>query len=183
MKPCWWLDPDPRFHDAKTEHETPYYVWDRLFMRIAREISKMSKCASRQIGAIAVRDRQILSMGFNGSPAGSHLCQHPRALYPQNTYTCPRRILGFKSGEGIEFCPAAHAEANCVNNATKTGTSLKGATLYCYCGMPCQKCAGALINSGITEIVCLVGDEYDTLAQLLFKEAKVTVRTVAEDVL
>ncbi len=183
--PCWWLDPDPEkmFHDAKRGWHTEPYLWDRLFMRIAREISKMSKCASRQIGAIAVKDRQILSMGFNGSPAGSDLCQYPRQEYPGNRWTCPRKKLGFKSGEGIEFCPAQHAEENCVANAAKTGTSLKGATLYCFCAMPCQKCAGALINAGITEIVCLVGDEYDTLAKLLLEQAKVTVRTVAEDVL
>jgi len=175
---CWWMNPEnPAFADAMKSRSTYPARWDDLFMEIAKAISQMSKCASRHIGVVIVRDRQILSMGYNGSPAGSHLCQFPEGT---NGVFCPRKRMGFKSGEGIEFCPAQHGEENAVANAAKNGICINGATIYCYCGLPCQRCAGALINAGIKKVVCLDTGEYDTMAKLLFEQAEVEVEYYRE---
>lgn len=176
----WWTDSS--FKDATTPCPTPPHYWDTLFMRIAREIATMSKCASRQIGVVIVRDKQMLSMGYNGSPAGSNFCQFPMndvsgsVRAKEQPSQCPRKRLGFKSGESIELCPAQHGERNAITNAAKNGISINGATIYCYCGLPCQQCAGALINAGIKRVVCLQEEEhYDSLAQVLFMRAHVEI--------
>src|ERR1035437_8785618 len=74
------------------------YEWDSLFMGIAREVSHMSKCSSRQIGAVLVKDHNVISIGFNGSPMGSNLCQNSKA-------ECPRKQLDIPSGQNLEVCP------------------------------------------------------------------------------
>ena len=161
----WWTEPE--FKDATTSCSTDSKTWDTLFMRIAKLYSEMSKCSSRKVGVIIVRDHQILSGGFNGSPAGSNLCQ--------NAGFCPRKRLGYKSGEAIHLCPATHGESNAIVRAGKHGIAIDGATMYCYCTLPCKACAGQIINSGIKKVVCLSGEHYDTLAELLFKQANVEI--------
>jgi dCMP deaminase len=68
-------------------------------------------------------------------------------------YNCPRKKAGFKSGEGLEFCPAAHAERNVLINATRHGASLKGCTLYITSMTPCRECAKEIVNTGIIKVV------------------------------
>lgn len=165
----WWEDINNK--EAITSSPSSTKEWDRLFMDIAIRISQMSKCASRQIGALLVRDKQILSIGYNGSPANSTLCQTKQY--------CPRREkLNLKSGERLDLCPAQHAEENSIHNAAKMGVSTNGATLYCACGIPCQRCAGALINAGVKEVVCAGLDVYDNMASVLFKQAGVLIREI-----
>jgi dCMP deaminase len=168
MNNCWWEDPE--FNEALTLRPTRQGSWDAFFMNLAYEASQMSKCASRKVGAVIVRGTRIISFGFNGSPAGSSLCQD--AGY------CPRRKLGIPSGQGIELCPAQHGEENAIHSAARVGISTEGATMYCYCGVPCQRCAGAIINAGIKEVVCLNGDVYDGMCLRLFEDAGVVVSTI-----
>jgi dCMP deaminase len=164
----WWLYPD-KFEENLTKHRTEDTTWDYMFMRIAREIGlTLSKCASRQVGAILVKDRNIISIGFNGSPSGSSLCQDKKVI-------CPRKKLGFPSGKGVEFCPAQHSEENTIAQAAKRGISTEGSTLYCYCLLPCQRCAGAIINAGIKSVVCLYEPPYDLMSEKLFREAHIKV--------
>lgn len=155
------------FSENKVARFTSDETWNKFFMSVARKASDLSKCGSRHIGAVLVRDRQILAFGYNGAPAGSNLCQTGES--------CPRRKLNIPSGQGLELCPAQHAEENTVHNAAKNGISTKGATLYCACPLPCQRCAGALINAGITRVVCLDEPNYDSMAELLFESAGVEV--------
>lgn len=163
----WFMDKD--FTEARTPRPRQSNAWDNFFMAVAKEVSNLSKCASRQIGAVLVRDNNILSIGFNGSPAGSSLCQS--ASY------CPRRKLGLPSGQGLELCPAQHAEENVIAMAARQGVATNGGTMYMWCGMPCQKCAGAIINAGVKEIVYLADQpEYDPMARILFTEAKTILR-------
>lgn len=68
---------------------------------------------------------------------------------------CPRKRSGYKSGEGMHMCPAVHAEMNVVLQAARLGIATEGATLYCYCGVPCKDCAKELINAGIKRVVYL----------------------------
>jgi dCMP deaminase len=173
----WWLDKE-NYKENLTPNSTPSWVWDRMFMRIAREIARtLPKCSSQQIASILVKDRNIISMGFNGTPSGSAMCQNKNTV-------CPRRKLGVPSGKGLELCPVQHSEENTVHQAAKQGVSTRGATIYCYCGVPCQRCAGALINAGISRIVCLEnGFTFDDMNEVLFEEAGVIIDKIKpEDV-
>lgn len=155
------------FKNNKKANPRDDFEWDALFMRIAREVSKMSKCASRQIGAVLVKDRNVISIGFNGSPMGSNLCQNSKA-------ECPRKQLNIPSGQNLEVCPAQHAETNAITLAARHGVSTKDTTMYCWCCQPCKGCAGAIINAGVTRVVYLLTDTYyDELAAELFKTADI----------
>lgn len=166
----WWLRDDIRLRVSTVPCPTYPARWDEMFLAVAAEVSKLSKCASRQFGAVIVKDRRIISTGFNGAPARTNLCQ-------DRTAVCPRQILGFKSGEGLEICPAQHAEANAIANAARTGTSTEGASIYLYGGTsPCKACAGAIINADIVEIVYDSIKWYDPLAQVLLEQASILVR-------
>lgn len=123
--------------------------WDKYFHTICKAVSSKSPCLSRQIGAILVRDKSIVSTGYNGPARGYPHCR--AAIGPNNL--CPRKVLGYKSGEGLHLCPAAHAEGNCVANAARNGVSTIDTTLYMNCIIPCKDCAIILVNAGIKEIV------------------------------
>ena len=74
-----------------------------------------------------------------------------------NCKTCPRKLIGAKSGERLELCSCAHSEANAITNAAQ---SVHGAYLFCWCGPPCfETCAKAIVNAGIARVYCLAGDE------------------------
>jgi dCMP deaminase len=143
-----------------------YYVektrrWDTYFHRICEAVASKSPCLSRQIGAILVRDKSIVSTGFNGPARGYPHCEPVRHLMEDIStdkeshyeYSCPRHAAGFKSGEGLEHCPAAHAEMNCVANAARIGASTVGSTLYMNCIIPCKFCMVTLVNAGVKELV------------------------------
>ncbi len=164
-KLAWWRLKGYEF--AREINPTKIGDWDRFFMDVAKRVALMSKCASRKIGAVIVNEesRQILSLGYNGAPAGVDLCQKGQV--------CPRRSLGIPSGQGIELCPAQHAEENAIANAAKLGVSVEGATMYAYCGVPCQKCMGAIINSGIYKVVLAMTEIYDELSIIMADEARI----------
>jgi dCMP deaminase len=138
-------------------------------MEMAKQVSTWSKCASRQVGCVLVRDRHPIAVGYNGTPVGSNLCQDPNG-------TCPRQVLGYKSGEGREHCPAQHAEENAIHNAALHGVGTKGAVAYVYGIDPCQHCAGAMANAGIVEVVLEKVAIYDSLTSKILRDAKVRVR-------
>lgn len=143
-------------------------TWDAYFLGLAAQVAGKSRCHSRQVGAILVRENAILSTGYNGPPRGVTHCTAP----------CPRRRLNFKSGEGLHLCPAVHAEANAVAQAARMGTSVWGSTMYVHGAgvMPCKACAGILVNAGIIEVVSQTLDEYDPVATALFFEGGVLLR-------
>lgn len=135
-------------------------------MRLAVEVAKRSKCVSRQVGAVLLRDDRIIATGYNGPPTGSMLCHDGICIWPLSA-------RAFRSD--LSGCPAAHAEANCINNAARMGHCTHGATLVCACGIPCSRCLIALRNAGITNIVCLpetygMGLFYDDLSRRLVDE-------------
>ena len=116
--------------------------WDQHWMEAAQHASEMCTCAAgRKVGAVFVRDNRVLTTGFNGVPAKF---PHPKV--------CARREAGVPSGEKLEMCPCAHAEANGIANAAREGVSLKGATLYCTT-QPCTTCMGALANVEVDTVV------------------------------
>ena len=164
--------------------------WDRYFHKICVSVASKSSCMSRQIGGILVKDKSIVSTGYNGAPRGVPHCGEERLLSdpilcealseeepPKVNTTCPRKILGYKSGEGMQWCPAQHAEENCVSNAARLGVSVLGSTLYMNSVIPCQKCYGTLINAGIAEIVVDVDKLYDPHTQFIINTSDIEIRS------
>jgi len=115
--------------------------WDQHWMEEAFHAAEMSTCAAgRKVGAVFVRDNRMLTTGFNGVPAG-----YPHPL------VCARREAGVPSGEKLEMCGCAHAEANGIANAAREGVNLKDSSVYCTTE-PCTMCMGALANVGISVV-------------------------------
>lgn len=120
--------------------------WDQRFMDMAKLVSGWSSCykPNRQVGAVIVRDKRILTTGYNGAPQGIPSCKE--------RYECIRENLGIASGTRQEMCYAVHAEQNAIVQAAKLGLSLEGATIYCT-HQPCSICTRLIINSGIKRVV------------------------------
>ncbi|MCR4429776.1 MAG: cytidine/deoxycytidylate deaminase family protein [Tepidanaerobacteraceae bacterium] len=138
--------------------------WDGYFMEIAHVVAKRSTCIRRQVGAVIVKDKRIMTTGYNGAPTGIAHCED---------VGCIRDELNIPSGQRHELCRGLHAEQNAIIQAAIWGVSIKGATLYCT-AQPCALCAKMLINAGISKIV-YEGDYPDELAMKMLKEAGVEV--------
>ncbi len=136
--------------------------WDEYFLDIATLVASRSTCLRRQVGAVLVRDKRILSTGYNGAPSGVSHCL---------TVGCLREELGIPSGERHELCRAVHAEQNAIIQAALHGVSTKGSTLYCTT-QPCVLCAKMLINAGV-EAIYFNGSYPDKLALEMLNEAGV----------
>ena len=160
--------------------------WDKYFLNIAKEVSKQSKCLSRQIGAVLVKDKVIIGTGYNGPPRGVKHCNerlyefynlldnsNNKAKGNEYPTVCPRRGLDYKSGQGLHLCQAGHAERNAIIQCARHGIATKGATLYCYCPIPCKDCVIEIINAGIQRLVYLKGDDYDKYSRVLLEESKI----------
>ena len=142
------------------ERERP--DWDEYFMEIAHVVAKRSTCLRRQVGAVIVREKRILTTGYNGSPTGLPHCLE---------LGCLRDQLEIPSGTRQEICRALHSEQNAIIQAALHGTSTKDATLYCT-HQPCSLCAKAIINAGIRRVV-FEGDYPDEFAIDMLKLAEV----------
>jgi len=152
--------------------------WDVYYLKIAKTVAENSKCFSRKIGAVLVRENRIIATGYNGPPCSVRPCDQwaeDESWFAINTTKnpgiCPRRTLGYSSGEGLHICPAAHAERNALISAARMGVAVNGSTLYCYCVQVCKDCAIEIINAGVKRIVFLEGTPYDIMADPLLKEA------------
>jgi len=167
--------------------------WDLYFHSICESIAQKSPCLSRKIGAILVRDKSVVSTGYNGPPREIPHCGHARfmkdsvlaeELYPfieavdrsKIAKVCPRKFLGYESGAGMHLCPAQHAEENCVSNAARLGVSTVGTILYMNCIIPCGNCFGTLINAGIKEIVVTDTTRYDNDSKFIIENSSIKIR-------
>jgi len=166
---------------------------DEYFLGICNQVAANSKCLSQRRGAILVRDRIIIATGYNGPPRGFRRCSDRwldslDPLYNEaealpkgkiaSPVTCPRRALGFKSGERLDLCPAVHAEANCLAAAARVGVNVHHAIMYMNCQIPCKWCMGLIINAGIGTLVVSSLEPYDKLTLTLVRETSgsLTVR-------
>jgi len=139
--------------------------WDEYFIEIAKLVASRSTCLRRQVGALLVRDKRILSTGYNGAPMGLKHCFETG---------CLREQMNVPSGQRHELCRGLHAEQNALLQASLHGVSVKGSTLYCT-NQPCIICTKMLINAGINEVVILEGYP-DNMSMDFFNEAGITVR-------
>lgn len=138
--------------------------WDEYFMDIVGVVARRSTCVRRKVGAALVRDRRILSTGYNGAPSGMAHCLDRG---------CLRLEMKVPSGERHELCRGLHAEQNAIIQAALHGVSVRGATLYCT-NQPCVICAKMIINAGIIRIVIRDGYQDDLAAEML-QEAGIEV--------
>ncbi len=143
--------------------ERPSY--DEYFMEMAHVVSKRSTCLRRKVGAILVKDKHILSTGYNGAPKGLKHCSE---------VGCLRDELGVPSGERHEICRGLHAEQNVIIQSAVFGVSIKDSILYCT-NAPCVVCAKMLVNAGVKEIICS-GDYPDELAKKILDESQIKIR-------
>jgi len=143
-------------------------VWDEYFMNIAKVVSSRANCIKRKIGAVIVKDKRVISTGYNGTPRGVKNCYEGG---------CPRCNAFTESGKNLESCFCAHAEENAIVQAAYHGVSVKGGTLYTTYS-PCLYCARMIINAGIVEVV--YNEQYPLAedAIRLLKEAGVKVRAM-----
>jgi dCMP deaminase len=135
--------------------------WDEYFMEMAEITAKRSTCLRRNVGAVIVQDRHVMSAGYNGAPRGITHCAERGG--------CLREKLGVPSGERHELCMALHAEQNAIIQAASLGQSIEGATIY-ITHQPCIICAKMIINAGIKKIIVKEGYP-DNLAVEILAEA------------
>jgi len=114
---------------------------DEYFMEIASVVAKRSTCLRNHVGALFVKNKRILSTGYNGAPAGLDHC---------DVVGCARENIA--SGTHHELCRAVHAEQNAIIQAALHGISIEGATLYCT-HQPCILCAKMMINARVIKVV------------------------------
>ena len=138
--------------------------WDEYFLKIASVVAERSTCLRHHIGAIAVRNRQILSTGYNGAAAGLQDC---------TVLGCLRDAQGIPSGTRHEVCRAIHAEQNAIIQAARHGVGIEGATMYCT-HTPCILCAKMMVNARIARSVSF-GKYSDDEFIKLFEEAGIEV--------
>ncbi len=131
--------------------------WDEYFLKVAMLVSERATCPRMHCGCVLVKDKQILSTGYNGSIPGDDHCEDVGCMIVDNH--CVRTI---------------HAEMNALLQCSSHGISTQGATAY-VTNMPCTNCAKALITAGIKEVV-IFSDYHDTLAEEFFKRAHVELK-------
>lgn len=139
--------------------------WDEYFMRIAQNVAMRSNCMKRKVAAVVVKDRRIISTGYNGTPRGVANC---------NEGGCPRCNSLADSGTRLGECLCSHAEENSIVQAAYHGISLKGATLYSTCS-PCLICTKMIINAGIKRVVYNLDYPLHGTSRTLLAEAGVAL--------
>ncbi|HLC50917.1 MAG TPA: cytidine/deoxycytidylate deaminase family protein [archaeon] len=147
-------------------------AWDDYFISIAHAIKVRSSCSRRQVGALIVNGKQIISTGYNGTPhkirncneGGCERCSAPPEVYPPGT--------------NYDKCTCSHAEENAIVHAARHGMMTKGCDIYTT-HSPCIQCAKMIINAGIQKVVHGI-DYPDDLGKKLLKEAKIEVIKVNE---
>ncbi len=139
---------------------------DEYFLKIASVVAERATCRRHNVGAVAVKDKHILSTGYNGAAAGSKDCLE---------LGCLRDELGIPSGERHEICRGIHAEQNVIIQASLHGVSLEGSTIYCT-HTPCVLCAKMLVNAKIKRFVSF-GSYNDSAFGELFREAGIEIES------
>ena len=138
--------------------------WDKHYLRIAKEISNLSYAIRRKVGCVIVKDRQMISDGYNGTPQYfDNICEDIECTL-ESTYCCPVTEKSIEISKNIEICKECkycnlvtkpyvlHAEANAITKLSKSTMSADGATLY-VTDEPCFECSKLIIQSNIKRVV------------------------------
>ncbi|MBU0591864.1 AAA family ATPase [Candidatus Micrarchaeota archaeon] len=140
--------------------------WDSYFMQIAKVVASRSNCVKRKVAAIIVKDKRIISTGYNGTPRGTRNC---------NEGGCPRCNNFGESGKNLEDCLCSHGEENAIVQASYHGIGIKDSTIYTTFS-PCLICTKMIINAGLKEVVYNVDYPINEVPLKLLREAGVEVR-------
>jgi len=139
-------------------------------MRMAALAASRSTCLRRHVGALIVKDRMVLSTGYNDTPRGLPNCGEGG---------CARCASDAPSGTLLDTCLCIHGEQNAIVQAAYHGVSIAGGTIYTT-HQPCLTCAKLIINAGIVRIV-FGGDYPDPIARELLEHSGVLLERVAAD--
>jgi dCMP deaminase len=143
--------------------------WDQYFLTITRQVAERSTCLRAKVGAVIVRDKNILATGYNGSPAGLPHCTEVGCLIYKSATP---------EGEIVENCfRTIHAEINAIAQAAKNGAAIRDASIY-LTHTPCIHCFKTLINTGIVRICYEREYKLETLVPLLEYARHVTLEKV-----
>ncbi|NIA01952.1 MAG: AAA family ATPase [Nitrospirae bacterium] len=145
--------------DKKMEYIRP--TKDEYYLDLAKSVSRRGTCTKVEIGAVIIRDDQVVATGYCGAPRGTKSSQEHGF--------CLRKKLGIPSGHRYEMCRSVHAEQNAIINAARAGTSLLGGDMYIYGkqwgegadaidAFPCFICKKMLINCGFKRVACSLKD-------------------------
>lgn len=143
--------------------------WDEYFMKMTFLIAERSTCRRHHVGAVIVKDKRVLTTGFNGAPSGAKDCLE---------LGCLRDKLKIPSGTRHEICRAIHAEQNAIIQGALHGINIAGATMYCT-HSPCILCAKMIANAKITKFVTC-NDYSDDSFKPLFKELNIGFAKIAK---
>lgn len=130
--------------------------WDSYFLKMAMLVAERSTCRRHHVGAVLVRDRRVLSTGYNGAARGQEDCLD---------LGCLRDDAGIESGTRHEICRAIHAEQNAIIQAGLHGVSTEGGTIYCT-HSPCIICAKMIANAAVTRVVTFTSYNDDSFRSL-----------------
>ncbi len=137
---------------------------DEYYLDLARSVCRRGTCTKVEIGAVIIRDDQVVATGYCGAPRGTKSSiEHG---------FCLRKKLGIPSGHRYEICRSVHAEQNAIINAARSGTSVLGGDIYiygrlkndetgeeiCLDAFPCFICKKMIINAGLNRVVCSMRD-------------------------
>ena len=140
--------------------------WDEYFMKMAQVAALRSNCVKRKVAAVIVRDKRLISTGYNGTPRGTKNCYEGG---------CPRCNSLAASGTKLDECLCSHGEENALIQAAYHGVAVKAATLYTTYA-PCLMCTKMIINAGIREVVYNMEYPLNDTAFALLREAGVDCR-------
>lgn len=140
--------------------------WDEYFMSLAKLAATRSTCRAVAVGAIVVKDRQVLATGYNGPPAGFAHCSELGYCY-----------------EGVPRCDsdqsytsrASHAEMNAIAMAARKGISVEGATMYTTLE-PCLNCTKLILAAGLVQVFYEVGLSYDRARAAFVRELSIPIK-------
>lgn len=143
--------------------------WQQYFADISTLVASRSTCLRRKVGAVIVRNKRLLTTGYNGAPSGVAHCLD---------VGCLRDQLGIPSGQRHELCRGLHAEQNAIIQAATHGVSIEGADLYCT-NLPCIICTKMIINAGIRRVFYIDGYA-DEMSLAMLEEAGVELSALSE---
>jgi dCMP deaminase len=157
---------DQLLQELQMETKNKRPDWDEYFMNIAKVVASRSNCMKRHVAAIIVKDRRVISTGYNGTPRGVKNCSEGG---------CPRCNQFAEGGTRLDECLCSHGEENAIVQASYHGISIKDSTLYTTFA-PCLMCTKMIINAGINEVVYNIDYPLNDTALDLYKEVSIKLR-------
>ncbi len=145
--------------------------WDEYFLEVRAAVAKRATCDRGRSGCVIAKDKQVLSTGYVGAPAGLPHCDDAGHLFKDTLH---------EDGHVSKHCVrTAHAEMNAITNAAKRGVAIDGATVYCSM-TPCRTCAMAIINAGIKRVVCLKRYHEGTESEKMLQDVGIKLDIIEE---